>query len=178
MSPDMAGFGFGFGFENRPVRGPGLQKYGNTSIPVFPKPSRRALAPGFGALENQPEASAKSARQTGHKTRFRQTQNTPINNTGIPVFPYFRNRRKRFKTRLSGQRHRLKNASARNTEIPVFPYFRNPVPQRFRNSPRQTRSAKTTPRQSNKNTPLFSRNTPDTNSTIQHSAIAPRPIYA
>ena len=88
------------------------QKYGNTGIPVFPKPGRRALAPGFGALENQPEASAKSARQTGHKTRFRPTQNTPIG----------------------------------NTEIPVFPYFRNPIPQRFRNSPRQTRSAKTTPR--------------------------------
>ena len=42
MSPDMAGFGFGF--ENRPVRGPGLQKYGNTSIPVFPKP-RPATVP-------------------------------------------------------------------------------------------------------------------------------------
>ena len=127
----------GHRLKNAPVR--------NTEIPVFPyfrKPGRRALAPGFGALENQPEASAKSARQTGHKTRFRPTQNTPVRNTEIPVFPYFRNRRKHFETRLSGQRHRLKNASARNTEIPVFPYFRNPVPQRFRNSPRQTRSAK------------------------------------
>ena len=85
MSPDMAGFGFGF--ENRPVRGPGLQKYGNTSIPVFPKPSRRALAPGFGALENQPEASAKSARQTGHKTRFRQLKPRP---SEIRKYRYFR----------------------------------------------------------------------------------------
>ena len=122
MSPDMAGFGFGF--ENRPVRGPGLQKYGNTCIPVFPKPSRRALAPGFGALENQPEASAKSARQTGHKTRFRPTQNTPINNTGIPVFPYFRNHQKRFKTSHSGQRTSSKKRVCQkygNTGIPVFP---------------------------------------------------------
>jgi len=99
----------------------------NTEIPVFPyfrQPGRRALAPGFGAFENQPEASAKPARQTGHKTRFRQTQNTPINNTEIPVFPYFRNRRKRFKTRQSGHGASSKKHVRQkygNTGISVFP---------------------------------------------------------
>jgi len=77
--------------------------------------------------------------------------------------------------------HRQKNTSARNTEIPVFPYFRNPAfgnhSQRFRKSIRQTKPAKTTPRQSNKNTPLFAQNTPDMNSTSQSTKIAPRPIF-
>ena len=76
MSPDMAGFGFGF--ENRPVRGPGLQKYGNTSIPVFPKPSRRALAPGFGALENQPAIKHGFANSKHAHRKY--------GNTGISVF--------------------------------------------------------------------------------------------
>jgi hypothetical protein len=99
----------------------------NTEIPVFPyfrQPGRRALAPGFGAFENQPEASAKPARQTGHKTRFRQTQNTPINNTEIPVFPYFRSRRKRFKTSHSCQGTSSKKHVRQkygNTGISVFP---------------------------------------------------------
>ena len=74
MSPDMAGFGF----ENRPVRGPGLQKYGNTSIPVFPKPSRRALAPGFGALENQPAIKLGFANSKHAHRKY--------GNTGISVF--------------------------------------------------------------------------------------------
>jgi len=112
MSPDMAGFGF----ENRPVRGPGLQKYGNTSIPVFPKPSRRALAPGFGALETQPALKLGVARLKTRPSEIRKYRYFRISEiTGNA-----------FKQAIQFRGHRLKNTSARNTEIPVFPYFRQP----------------------------------------------------
>ena len=62
MSPDMAGFGFGF--ENRPVRGPGLQKstserdWGLAPV-VFsksPKPGAIALRLDFDLKGRDPTA--------------------------------------------------------------------------------------------------------------------------
>ena len=116
MSPDMAGFGF----ENRHRKGrnparSGDRAYRNTEIPVFPyfrPPSRRALAPGFGALENQPGLAPS------------RLEKPPIRNTEIPVFPYFRSRRKRFKTSHSGQGASPKKHVRQkygNTGISVFP---------------------------------------------------------